>query len=76
MEASGSLEQQLDSIRQKAQDIRAQRQKLKKVEDLGALLEEHLILDNRYTGIYFLKIIKKKYFRAFNSWSCPSLGST
>uniref|UniRef100_A0A914M706 Spectrin alpha chain n=1 Tax=Meloidogyne incognita TaxID=6306 RepID=A0A914M706_MELIC len=49
MEASGSLEQQLDSIRQKAQDIRSQRQKLKKVEDLGALLEEHLILDNRYT---------------------------
>uniref|UniRef100_A0A183BMF5 EF-hand domain-containing protein n=1 Tax=Globodera pallida TaxID=36090 RepID=A0A183BMF5_GLOPA len=49
MEASGSLEQQLDTIRRKAQDIKAQRAKLKKVEDLGALLEEHLILDNRYT---------------------------
>ncbi|KAL3092945.1 hypothetical protein niasHS_004972 [Heterodera schachtii] len=49
MEASGSLEQQLDTIRRNAQDIKAQRAKLKKVEDLGALLEEHLILDNRYT---------------------------
>ena len=50
MEASGSLEQQLDCIRRKAQDIRSQRSKLKKIEELGALLEEHLILDNRYTG--------------------------
>jgi spectrin alpha len=52
MEASGSLEQQLDCIRRKATDIRSQRTKLKKIEDLGALLEEHLILDNRYTGMY------------------------
>jgi spectrin alpha len=49
MEASGSLEQQLDMLKRKAQDIRAQRSQLKKIEDLGALLEEHLILDNRYT---------------------------
>lgn len=49
METSGSLEQQLDMLKRKAQDIRAQRTQLKKIEDLGALLEEHLILDNRYT---------------------------
>lgn len=49
METSGSLEQQLDMLKRKAQDIRAQRVQLKKIEDLGALLEEHLILDNRYT---------------------------
>jgi spectrin alpha len=49
MEASGSLEQQLDMLKRKAQEIRAQRAQLKKIEDLGALLEEHLILDNRYT---------------------------
>lgn len=29
--------------------MRARRQDLKKIEDLGAILEEHLILDNRYT---------------------------
>ena len=49
MEASGSLEQQLDMLKQKTQEIRQQRVVLRKVEDLGALLEEHLILDNRYT---------------------------
>jgi spectrin alpha len=36
-------------LKRKAQDIRGQRAKLKKIEDLGALLEENLILDNRYT---------------------------
>lgn len=29
--------------------MRARRSDLKKIEDLGAILEEHLILDNRYT---------------------------
>jgi len=33
----------------KAAEVRARRQDLKKIEDLGAILEEHLILDNRYT---------------------------
>ncbi|KAJ8920410.1 hypothetical protein NQ315_005276 [Exocentrus adspersus] len=37
MEGSGSLEQQLEATKRKAG------------EDLGAILEEHLILDNRYT---------------------------
>jgi len=49
METSGSLEQQLDMLKRNAHDIRSQRVQLKKIEDLGALLEEHLILDNRYT---------------------------
>lgn len=49
MEANGSLEEQLDNLKHKALEIKYQRDQLKKVEDLGALLEEHLILDNRYT---------------------------
>lgn len=36
-------------LKRKAHDIRGGKAKLKKIEDLGALLEEHLILDNRYT---------------------------
>lgn len=49
MEATGSLEQQLDMLKRKTQDIRQQRVLLRKIEDLGALLEEHLILDNKYS---------------------------
>lgn len=48
-EGSGSLEAQLEATRRKAQDIRAKKLELKQIEDLGAILEEHLILDNRYT---------------------------
>lgn len=32
-----------------AVDVKNNRIQLKKIEDLGALLEEYLILDNRYT---------------------------
>ncbi|XP_037044978.1 spectrin alpha chain isoform X3 [Bradysia coprophila] len=49
MEGSGTLEQQLDALCKKAKEVRARRIDLKKIEELGALLEEHLILDNRYT---------------------------
>lgn len=49
MEGSGSLEQQLEATKRKAAEVRAYRSELKKIEDLGAILEEHLILDNRYT---------------------------
>lgn len=49
MEGSGTLEQQLEALRLKAAEVRARRVDLKKIEELGALLEEHLILDNRYT---------------------------
>ncbi|XP_049820921.1 spectrin alpha chain isoform X3 [Aethina tumida] len=49
MEGSGSLEDQLDATKKKTLEVRAHRSDLKKIEDLGAILEEHLILDNRYT---------------------------
>ncbi|XP_075227894.1 alpha spectrin isoform X2 [Lycorma delicatula] len=49
MEGSGSLEQQLEATKRKATEVRSRRSDLKKIEDLGAILEEHLILDNRYT---------------------------
>jgi spectrin alpha len=49
MEGSGTLEQQLEATKRKAAEVRARRSDLKKIEDLGAVLEEHLILDNRYT---------------------------
>lgn len=49
MEGSGTLEAQLEATKRKAGEVRAKRSDLKKIEDLGALLEEHLILDNRYT---------------------------
>lgn len=49
MEGSGTLEQQLEALRLKAAEVRARRVDLKKIEELGALLEGHLILDNRYT---------------------------
>ncbi|KAF4520896.1 hypothetical protein B566_EDAN010311 [Ephemera danica] len=49
MEGSGNLETQLEATKRKAAEVRARRVDLKKIEDLGAILEEHLILDNRYT---------------------------
>lgn len=49
MEGSGNLETQLEATKRKSAEVRARRVDLKKIEDLGAILEEHLILDNRYT---------------------------
>ncbi|XP_070496510.1 spectrin alpha chain isoform X3 [Chironomus tepperi] len=49
MDGSGSLEEQFEALCHKANEIRARRGDLKKIEELGAILEEHLILDNRYT---------------------------
>ncbi|XP_066141929.1 spectrin alpha chain isoform X1 [Euwallacea fornicatus] len=49
MEGTGSLEQQLEATKRKAAEVRARRSDLKKIEELGTILEEHLILDNRYT---------------------------
>ncbi|KAI2810973.1 Spectrin alpha chain, non-erythrocytic 1 [Blomia tropicalis] len=49
MEGSDSLEAQLEATQRKAYDVKAKRIDLKRIEDLGAVLEEHLILDNRYT---------------------------
>lgn len=36
-------------MQRKHQEIRAMRSQLKKIEDLGAAMEEALILDNKYT---------------------------
>ncbi|XP_059141379.1 spectrin alpha chain-like isoform X3 [Physella acuta] len=49
MEGSGSLEEQLEATKRKAAEVRSQKGHLKKIEDLGAAMEERLILDNRYT---------------------------
>ncbi|XP_026501160.2 spectrin alpha chain isoform X1 [Vanessa tameamea] len=49
MEGTGSLEAQLAALRQRATEVRARRSDLRRLEELGAALEEHLILDNRYT---------------------------
>jgi len=49
MEGSGTLEEQLAAIGIKAHEVVGRGNDLKKIEDLGAILEEKLILDNRYT---------------------------
>ena len=36
------------SLQRKSAEVRAQRTQLKRIEDLGAAMEERLILDNRY----------------------------
>uniref|UniRef100_A0A8C4KFG1 Spectrin alpha chain, non-erythrocytic 1 n=1 Tax=Dromaius novaehollandiae TaxID=8790 RepID=A0A8C4KFG1_DRONO len=43
------LENSSDNTCRKHQEIRAMRSQLKKIEDLGAAMEEALILDNKYT---------------------------
>merc|ERR1711994_408834 len=49
MEGSGTLEEQLAAVGIKAHEVAGRANELKKIEDLGAILEEKLILDNRYT---------------------------
>jgi spectrin alpha len=49
MEGTGTLEEQLAAIGLKAHEVAGRGADLKKIEDLGTILEEHLILDNRYT---------------------------
>jgi spectrin alpha len=49
MEGTGTLEAQLEATKRKSAEVRNQRAQLKKIEDLGAAMEERLILDNRYT---------------------------
>ncbi|XP_033114838.1 spectrin alpha chain, non-erythrocytic 1-like isoform X3 [Anneissia japonica] len=49
VEESGTLEIQLEALKQKLTEVRNQKSQLKKIEDLGAKLEKRLILDNRYT---------------------------
>jgi len=49
MEGSGTLEEQLAAVGLKAHEVVNRGSELKQIEDLGAILESHLILDNRYT---------------------------
>merc|ERR1712240_804158 len=49
MEGSGTLEEQLAAVGIKAHEVAGRASDLRKIEDLGATLEEKLILDNRYT---------------------------
>merc|ERR1712045_2040 len=49
MEGTGTLEEQLAAVGLKAHEVAGRATDLRKIEDLGAILEEHLILDNRYT---------------------------
>ncbi|CAI4227013.1 unnamed protein product [Auanema sp. JU1783] len=49
MEASGSLEEQLEVLKRRAQDIRHNKTQLRRIDEQGAMLERNLILDNRYT---------------------------
>merc|ERR1712060_690278 len=49
MEGSGTLEEQLAAVGIKAHEVAGRASDLRKIEDLGAILEENLILDNRYT---------------------------
>ena len=39
----------MEAIRAKSVEIRSRKVELKQIEELGARLEERLILDNRYT---------------------------
>jgi len=43
------LEEQLAAVGIKAHEVAGRATDLRKIEDLGAILEEKLILDNRYT---------------------------
>ncbi len=49
MEGSGTLEEQEAAIGLKSHEVAQKGNDLKKIEDLAQVLEEHLILDNRYT---------------------------
>ena len=50
MECSGTLEEQLAAVGLKAHEVNTRGSDLKKIEDIGAILEQHLILDNRYSS--------------------------
>lgn len=48
MEGKGSLEEQLEAVKSKASEIATKKDTLRKVEELGANIEEALIFDNKY----------------------------
>jgi spectrin alpha len=48
MEGKGSLEDQLEAVKNKASEVATRKDMLRKVEELGANIEEALIFDNKY----------------------------
>ncbi|XP_065916481.1 spectrin alpha chain, non-erythrocytic 1-like [Dysidea avara] len=49
VDVSGTLEAQLEAVKAKKDDIAHRKEMLRKIEELGAQMEEALILDNKYT---------------------------
>ena len=47
VDSQGDLEEQLKVIQEKSKEIQEQKEALSVVEDLGAQMEEALILDNK-----------------------------
>ena len=47
MEGRGSLEEQLEAVKRKANEITAKKETLRTVEEQGARIEEALIFDNK-----------------------------
>ncbi len=47
MEGKGSLEEQLEGVKSKASEIATKKDTLRKIEELGANIEEALIFDNK-----------------------------
>lgn len=48
MEGKGSLEEQLEAVKSKGNEFATKKDALRKVEELGASIEEALIFDNKY----------------------------
>merc|ERR550534_413719 len=49
VDIAGTLEEQLASLKEHATSIESKREDLSEIEDIGAQMEEALILDNKYT---------------------------
>lgn len=76
MEGSGTLEEQLEAIRAKSVEIRSRKVELKQIEELGARLEERLILDNRYTEHSTVRSSNQRIgskFQNLRFWGCSGI---
>lgn len=59
MEGTGSLEQQLATLRQRAGEVRARRADLRRLEELGKIFE---------VLVYYLFIVRVNYLRSQNAF--------
>ncbi|KAF7492961.1 Spectrin alpha chain [Sarcoptes scabiei] len=59
MDTQGTLEEQLKSAQQKAEEIMRKKEDLRRIERVGTLLEERLILDNKYTNHSVLSLAQQ-----------------